>query len=162
MRTVTLAAMLLLLGAGARAQGVGQTIDVHGWKVHLSANADGSHTCAAMWQFEDKSAVGFAADTDQHTFLIVSEPDAGLTKDQQYEAKFHVDGGKSKTVTGIATSAVMLVMPVSDPDDDFAALGAGKAVTVDFDGGSYEEPLQGSHDAIRALARCIAGAPAKP
>lgn len=159
MRIALLAAILLLVAGAAQAQAVGETIDVKGWKVHLEGNDDGTYTCAAMWQFDDKSAVGFAADSGQHTFLIVSEPDAGLTKDREYPAKFHVDHGKPKAVTGIATSAVMLVLPIANPDVDFAAMGAGKAVTVEFGGETYEEPLQGSHEAIRALARCIAAAP---
>ncbi len=159
MRVAPLAAVLLLAAGAAQAQAVGETIDVKRWKVHLAGNDDGSYTCAAMWRFDDDSAVGFAADSGQHTFPVVSEPEAGLTKDKEYPARFHVDHGKPKTVTGIATSSVMLVLPIANPDVDFAAMGAGKAVTVEFRGATYEEPLQGSHEAIRALGRCIAGAP---
>ena len=160
MRTAPLAAAVLLAASGAaRAQDVGDTIDVKGWKVHLERNDDGTYTCAAMWRFENESAVGFAADSAKNTFLVLSEPQAGLVKDRQYPAKFHVDGGKTKTVTGTATSTVMLVMPIADPDTDFAALGAGNAVAIEFGGETHEKPLRGSHDAIRALARCIAGAP---
>ena len=150
MRTASLAAALLLLAGAARAQAVGETIDLKGWKIHLSRNDDETYTCAAMWPFTNKSSIGFAADSAQHTFLIIDEPAADLTKDKEYSAKFHVDRGKSKAVTGIATSTSMLVMPISDPDTDYAALGAGKAVTVEFGGKFYEKPLQGSHEAIRA------------
>jgi hypothetical protein len=158
---ILIAAALLCSGmAGpAAAQAVGETIDVQGWKIHLDKNDDGTHTCAAMWQYDDKSAVGFAADTGNHTFLIVSEPDADLKKNQKVQVKYHVDETKTKTVMGIATSSVMLVIPISDPDTDFAAFGSAKTLYADFGGDNYEEPLEGSRGAIRALGRCIANAP---
>ena len=160
MRLAVLAAVsVITLSAPARAQAIGETIDVQGWKLHLDKNADGSATCAAMWKYDDDSAVGFAADTNKNTFLIISEPEAELVKDRKYEVKYSVDGSKSKRTMAVATSTVMLIVPITDPDADFGAMGRGKALTVEFGGESYEEPLEKSRGAIQALGRCIAGAP---
>jgi hypothetical protein len=162
MRHVTPVSMLLVALAWmpAYGQAVGETIDVQGWKVHLDKNDDGTHTCAAMWKYEDKSAVGFAADTGNRTFLIISEPDAGLSKGEKYQVKYHVDKAKQKTVMGIATSSAMLVVPIEDPDTDFTLFGKAETLYASFGGDDYEEPLDSPHDAIRALGRCIANAPA--
>ena len=106
MRSVLLAALALsapFLATAVHAQDVGETIDVKGWKIHLSDNDDGTYTCAAMWQFDDKSAVGFAADSGQRTFLIVSQPNAGLVVDKSYQATFHVDRAKPKTIAASRT-----------------------------------------------------------
>ena len=149
----------LMTATPAPAQSVGETIDVQGWKVHLEKNADGSATCAAMWTFDDESAVGFAADTNKNTFLIVSEPEAELVKNRKYEVNYGVDGGKTRRVMAVATSKVMLVVPIGDPDADFAAFGRAKAINVEFGGESYDEPLQKARGAIQALGRCVAGAP---
>ena len=142
------------------AQTVGQTIEVKGWHVRLDKSPDGSFTCAAMWAFEDKSSVGFAADTSGNTFLIVSEPDAGLVKNKQYVVSYHADSAPPKAATGIATSPQMLVITISDPDADFAVFGKSGQITVDVDGDSYDEPLEAARPAIQALGKCIAGAPA--
>jgi phosphopantothenoylcysteine synthetase/decarboxylase len=163
--TIATAAVLALaalapVSGPASAQAVGETIDVQGWKLHLDRNDDGTHTCAAMWRYEDKSAVGFAADTGNHTFLVISEPDAELKKNQKYQVKYKVDKSKQKTAMGIATSSTMLVVPIEDPDTDFAAFGNAETLYASFGGDDYEEPLESTKDAIRALGRCIANAPA--
>lgn len=162
MRHVLAAAAIftILVSGPAMAQAVGETIDVQGWKVHLDKNDDGSQTCAAMWKYDDNSSVGFAADSNNNTFLIVSEPDAGLKKNQKYQVKYKADKLKQKTAMGIATSGTMLVIPISDPDADFAAFGTAETLYASFGGDDYEEPLESAHDAIRALGRCIANAPA--
>ena len=152
----------MLFGSPAWAQAPGETVDVAGWKIHNDKNADGSQTCVAMWKFDDESMVGFGADTNKLTYLIVSEPEAELTKDQQIQVKYKVDGGKQRVATGIATSKVMVVIPISSPDTEFAAFGAGTNLVVDFGGDSYEEPLGGSKNAIKALGQCIGGAMANP
>ena len=164
MRLALLSSLLaaLFLSAPVNAQAPGQTIDVSGWKVHNDKNDDGSQTCVAMWKFDDESMVGFGADTNKLTYLIVSEPEAELTKDQQIVVKYKVDGGKPKTVKGTATSNVMIVIPISNPDQDFATFGAGEKLAVEFGGESYEEPLAGSKTAIKALGRCIGEAVANP
>jgi hypothetical protein len=113
-----------------------------------------------MWRYEDKSAVGFAADTGNHTFLVISEPDAALNKGEKYQVKYKVDKSKPKTALGIATSTVMLVVPIDDPDTDFAAFGNAETLYASFGGDDYEEPLESTKDAIKALGRCIANAPA--
>ena len=159
MRLVILALAIIALPSVGHAQAVGETIDVQGWKVHLDKNADGSATCVAMWTFDDESAVGFAADTNKNTFLIVSEPEAELVKNRKYEVKYSVDGGKTKRVMAVATSKVMLVVPISDPDADFGAFGRAKAINVEFGGDTYEEPLEKARGAIQALGRCVVGAP---
>ena len=155
----TLSITIALSAGHAGAQAVGETIDVQGWKVHLDKNDDGSHTCAAMYRFDDKSAVGFAADTENRTFLIISEPESALKKNQKYEVTYKVDKRREKTAMGIATSGVMLVIPITDPDTDFGTFGAGGTLYATFGGEDYEEPLDGAKAAIRALGRCIAGAP---
>jgi hypothetical protein len=160
-RHAALSALLVTLAcAPASAQAVGETIDVQGWKVHLDKNDDGSLTCAAMWKYDDKSAVGFAADSGNRTFLIISEPDAELKKNQKYQVKYNVDKSKQKTAMGVATSNTMLVVPIEDPDTDFAAFGKAETLYASFGGDDYEEPLDSPHDAIQALGRCIANAPA--
>lgn len=151
--------VFLVTATSAIAQSVDETIDVQGWKVHLETNADGSATCAAMWTFDDDSAVGFAADTNKNTFLIVSEPEVELVKNRKYEVKYGIDGGKTKRVMAVATSKVMLVVPISDPDAEFAAFGRAQAINVEFGGEAYEEPLQKARGAIQALGRCVVGAP---
>jgi hypothetical protein len=71
-----------------------------------------------------------------------------------------VDKSKQKTAMGVATSNTMLVVPIEDPDTDFAAFGKAETLYASFGGDDYEEPLDSPHDAIQALGRCIANAPA--
>lgn len=163
MRLVTLAAAALLGGAlslaqPAFAQAPGETIDVGGWKIHNQKNDNDSQTCVAMWKYDDDSSVGFGADTNNLTYLIVSEPAVSLIKDRQYEVKYHAGSGRTKTGMAIATSKVMLVLPIPDPDVDFKAFAAAKNIVVEFSGNSYEEPMGGSQAAIKALAQCVASA----
>jgi len=165
MRLALLACLLagpMFLAGAAQAQAPGETIDVGGWKVHNDRNGDGSQTCVVMWKFDDDSTVGFGADTNKLTYLIVSEPEAELTKDQQIQVKYKVDGGKQKIAKGVATSKVMVVIPIATPDLDFAAFGAGTNLIVEFGGETYEEPLGGSKAAIMALGQCIGEAVANP
>ena len=160
MRAIAFATLLALtvvpvVAQPAFAQGPGETINVAGWRIHNQKDADGSQTCAAVWTYDDKSFVGFTVNTDNQTFLVISEPEAELTKNESVQFKYRVDKGPAKTVNAIATSPKMVVAPISDPDVDFAAFRKGKTLFVEFGGDTYEDSLDHANEAIKGLGACI-------
>ncbi len=160
MRPFATAAILAALTAPAMAQSPGQTIDVGGWKVSNHKNAAGLQTCATVLVFEDKSMVGFSADTEGTTMFLFSEPDAKLTEGKQYPITYRVDRDAPVSGTGIATSAEMLIVPEPNPDVMFKKFIAGSSLFVTVSGKTFEEPLDGSGAAITALGSCVKAAAA--
>ena len=153
-----LLAACLVLPAVAWAQAPGQTISVGDWKVSNSKNKEGVQTCATFVEFDDKSIVGFSAGTDGTTTFLVSEPDAALKENGQYPVSYQVDKNKAWLGTGIAVDAHMIVVPVPNPDEVFQQFMAGNTLSVTAAGKSFDEPLDGSSNAITALASCIRAA----
>ena len=158
MRIGILVAGLMVASLPALAQAPGQTIDVGGWKVSNSKNSDGSQTCVAINVFDDKSIVGFSADTNNATMFLFSEPGAKLKESTQYPVSYKVDKDAPVMGIGIATSAEMLVVPEANPDVMFNKFMAGSSLFVTVGSKTYEEPLDGSSDAIKALASCVKAA----
>lgn len=160
--TMIAAALLATLAVSAappaHAQAPGQTIEVGGWKISNSKNAAGLQTCVSIYIFDDKSIVGFSADTEGTTTFLFSEPDAKLTEGKQYPVSYKVDKDAPTVGTGVATSAEMLVVPEPNPDVMFSKFIAGNALFVTVAGKTFEEPLDGSGDAIKALASCVKAA----
>lgn len=162
MRRLALAAVLAAAFATPSfAQKVGETIDVGGWKLSSSTNKDGSTGCSATFVYDDKSLIGFSIDNDNFTAFLVSEPTAKMTAGQKYQVKFRIDSGKTVTGMGIATDATMVVVPVPDTDVNavFKAFMAGNSLFITMGGTEFEEPLQGSNDALLAMANCARGMP---
>lgn len=166
MRRIAAAAILTVLALPAAlattrpalAQAPGQTIDVGGWKISNSKNAAGLQTCVSIYVFDDKSIVGFSADTEGTTTFLFSEPDAKLTQGKQYPVSYKVDKDAAVSGTGVATSGEMLVVPEPNPDVMFNKFIGGNSLFVTVAGKTFEEPLDGSGDAIKALASCVKAA----
>ena len=159
MRHLIAAALLTTVAAAAaHAQAPGQTISVGDWKVSNSKNKEGVQTCATFIEFEDKSIVGFSAGSDDATTFLVSEPEAALKENGQYPVSYQVDKNKAWQGTGIAVDAHMIVVPVPNPDEVFQQFMAGNTLTVTAAGKSFDEPLDGSSNAITALAGCVVAA----
>ena len=157
MRLATLATLALTtLAFPAFAQKVGETINVGGWKVFSSKNTDGSTMCAATFTYDDKSVIGFTIDNDYDAFFLVSEPTAKMAANEKYQVTYRIDRGKSITGMGIATSAEMLVVPIANDDITplFTAFMKGNSLFITMGKEQFEEPLEGSNDAIGALSDC--------
>ena len=139
----------------------GETLDVGGWKIFSSKNNDGSTMCAATFTYDDKSVIGFTTDNDKDTFFLVSEPTAKMTAGDKYQVKFRVDKGKTITGMGIASTAEMMVVPVASADVGpvFTSFMKGNSLFITMGKEEFEEPLEGSNDAIVALAKCENGLP---
>lgn len=151
------------LATPASAQAIGQTIDVGGWKISATKNADGSSMCNATLVYDDKSIIGFAANNDKQVFFLVSEPTANLTKNEETQVKFHIDDAAPITGTGIATSSTMLVVPVPSErvSSVFKAMMGGDTLFISLGADEFEEPLKGSSNAIQALAKCEGNLPTR-
>ena len=162
MRHVWFGAMALLLSAfasAAFAQGANETIDVGGWKISDSHKGSVFQGCTAINTFDDGSMVGLAATKDV-TLMLVAEPKSGLTTDQRYQVKYSFDNGAKATVQGYAKDADKMFIPI--PDADVKPFMAASKLNVSYGGTDYEEPLDGSKDAVGAMAKCMdAGAAEK-
>ena len=147
---------LCALALPASAQKVGQTIDVGGWKISSSTNADGSTGCSATFVYDDKSVIAFALDNDDTHMFIVSEPTAKMTAGSQTQLTYRIDDGKTIGGMGIAADATTLAVPI--PSDSvgevYAAFKAGNSLFIKLGKEEFEEPLDGSSNAIAALAAC--------
>ncbi len=150
--TYPIAVLGCLVAGAASAQAPNETIDVGGWKVsdsHAGAEFKG---CTAINKFDDGSLLGLAATKDV-TLILVSEPKSGLTADQHYQVKYSFDSGPSATVQGVAHDAEAMFFPV--PDADVAPFMTASKLNVSYGGTDYEEPLDGSKDAVTAMAKCM-------
>ena len=147
----------------ALAQKVGQTIDVGGWKISSSVNADGSTGCSATYVYDDKSVIAFALDNDDVHMFIVSEPTAKMTKGEQVTITYRIDSGFKTTGMGIAADATTLAVPI--PENELAkiykAFQRGNSLFISLGKEEFEEPLAGSNDAINALGACQDNLPAR-
>ncbi len=152
-RAVVLAS---LFAAPAWAQKVGQTIDVGGWKISSQTNKDGSTGCAATFVYDDKSMISFALDNDHVHMFIVSEPSAKMKEGSQTSLKYRIDKGPSFSGTGIAASSTLLAVPIADGQMDkvYDAFMRGNTLYISLGDMDFEEPLEGSSDAISALSAC--------
>lgn len=155
--------MAALAGSPALAQKIGQTIDVGGWKVSSQVNKDGSTGCSATFVYEDKSTITFALDNDHVHMFIVSEPSAKMTAGSQTTLRYRIDNGKGLSGLGIAASSTMLAVPIPDADIDtvYAAFMRGNRLYISLGNDEFEEPLEGSNDAIGALSECQDKLPAR-
>lgn len=164
MRHLTFAALALsTLVSPALAQKVGETVDVGGWKISSANNPDGSTGCTATFVYDDKSIIGFSVDNDDTHMFIVSEPTAKMTKGQQSQLTFRVDAGKSLSGLGVAVDATTLavLIPPNDIAVTYKALQAGNSLFITMGKQEFEEPLDGSNNAINALGACQSGLPAR-
>lgn len=137
------------------AQKLDETIDVGGWKVSMSANKDGSTGCTAMYQYDDKSIIGFTTDNDDTNMFLVAEPTAKMTEGKQFNMTYRIDNSKPFAGLGVAASTTMLVSPmIGDVQAIYKAFMAGNSLFVTLGGEEFEEPLEGSKAAITALNDC--------
>ncbi len=148
-----LVAALMLGTAGiASAQAPNETIDVGGWKI-TDAHENGEFQgCTAINTFNDGSVIGLAATKDV-TLIIISEPKSGLISGRKYPVSYKFDDAAPTTVQGQAKGSDSMVIPV--PDADVATFMAASKLTVSYGGIDYEERLDGSKDAITAMATCM-------
>ena len=145
----------------ASAQKLGESIDVGGWKVSMSTNKDGSTACLALFQYDDKSIIGFSSDNDDTHMFLVSEPTAKMTEGKQFNMTYRIDSGKPIPGLGVAASSTMLVSPIiGDVGTIYKAFMAGNNLYVTLGGEEFEEPLVGSSNAIDALGECFRSLPA--
>ena len=144
------------LALPAAAQKVGQSIDVGGWKIASDANPDGSVGCTATFVYDDKSVIAFALDNDDTHMFIVSEPTAKMAQGAQTQLTFRIDNGKAISGFGIAANPTTLAVPIPDDalDSVYAAFKAGNSLFIKLGSEEFEEPLDGSSNAITALAKC--------
>ena len=156
MRYVGLALAFCAFALPASAQKVGQTIEVGGWKISSDTNADGSTGCTATFVYDDKSVIAFALDNDNTHMFIVSEPTAKMTAGSQTQLTYRIDDGKTIGGMGIAANATTLAVPIPPDslDDIYAAFKAGNSLFIKLGKEEFEEPLDGSSNAITALAAC--------
>lgn len=163
MRPLILAALVATLATPALAQKVGQTIDVGGWKIGSDVNKDGSTGCTATFVYDDKSVIAFSLDNDDVHMFIVSEPTAKMTAGSQTKLTYRIDKGKNFAGVGIAASATLLAVPMTEEDlgPVYDAFQRGNSLFIKLGDQEFEEPLDGSSDAITALAACQDGLPAR-
>jgi hypothetical protein len=164
MRHFICAAVLAsLVSTSALAQKVGQTIDVGGWKISSELNKDGSTGCAATFVYEDKSIIAFTLDNDHVHMFIVSEPTAKMKEGSQTSLRYRIDNGKSFSGVGIAASSTLLAVPMADADLDkiYDAFMRGNTLYISLGDLDFEEPLEGSSNAISALSDCQAKLPVR-
>ena len=156
MRYIGLALALCAFALPATAQKVGQSLDVGGWKIASDLNADGSTGCTATFVYDDKSVIAFALDNDNTHMFIVSEPTAKMTAGQQTQLTYRIDDGKNITGLGIAANTTTLAVPIPPDalDGVYAAFKAGNSLFIKLGREEFEEPLDGSSNAITALAKC--------
>ncbi len=162
MRPLMILALLATATASpAFAQKLGETIDVGSWKVAMSANKDGSTGCTASITYDDKSAIAFGVDNDDTHMFIVSEPTAKMAAGSQTNLSYKIDTGKPFTGVGVAASATLLAVPIQEADLDavYAAFQKGDSLFISLGDQDFEEPLEGSSNAISALADCQAKLP---
>ena len=152
-----------LCSTPALAQKVGQTIDVGGWKITSQANKDGSTGCAASYVYDDKSMIAFSLDNDHVHMFIVSEPSAKMKEGSQTALRYRIDKGASFSGVGIAASSTLLAVPISDADMDkvYDAFMRGNTLYISLGDLDFEEPLEGSNNAIGALTECQEKLPAR-
>lgn len=151
------------LATPALAQKVGQTIDVGGWKLESSVNKDGSTGCSATFVYDDKSVIAFAVDNDDTHMFIVVEPTAKMVEGQQTQLTYRIDKGKNIVGMGIAANPVTLAVPIPSGDVDaiYRAFKVGNSLFIKLGKEEFEEPLDGSSDAIDALGKCQSNLPAR-
>jgi hypothetical protein len=152
-----------LCSTPALAQKVGQTIDVGGWKITSQANKDGSTGCAATYVYDDKSIISFSLDNDNVHMFIVSEPTAKMKEGSQTSLRYRIDNGRSFSGVGIAASSTLLAVPMADADMDriYDEFMRGNTLFISLGNDDFEEPLEGSSNAITALSGCQERLPAR-
>lgn len=152
-----------LISTPALAQKVGQTIDVGGWKISSQVNKDGSTGCAATFVWDDKSMISFALDNDNVHMFIVSEPTAKMQEGAQASLRYHIDDGQTFSGVGIAASSTLLAVPMVEADIDkiYVAFQRGNLLYISLGNKDFEEPLEGSSNAIEALGVCQDKLPAR-
>ena len=154
-RLALVAAALVALALPTKAQKLGETIDVGGWKVSMEKNKDGSTRCTALFVYDDKSIIGFSVDNDDTHMFLVSEPSASMKEGQQSPITYRVDQLGTFSGVGIAASPTMLVVPItSDYSKVYGALMAGNSLFIKLGKEEFEEPLDGSSKAISTLSTC--------
>ena len=164
MRSFAIACLAAVIGSTpALAQKVGQTLDVGGWKLASDLNKDGSTGCSATFVYPDKSIIAFTLDNDDVHMFIVSEPSAKMTAGSQARLSYRIDNGRSFNGVGIAASATMLAVPIAEADLDpiYGAFQRGNSLFIRLGDQEFEEPLDGSSNAISALSTCQDGLPSR-
>ena len=164
MNRLLIATLLAAVTASpAFAQKLGQTIDVGGWKIEMGANKDGSTGCTASFTYDDKSIIAFSVDNDDVHMFIVSEPTAKMVAGSQTKISYKIDKGKPFTGTGIAASPTLLAVPMeaADLDPIYTAFQKGDSLFISLGDIDFEEPLEGSSNAISALGDCQKTLPAR-
>lgn len=155
----TLAAVSALvlgsLATPAAAQSPGKPIDVGGWTIAMINNKDGSTNCAATFTYDDKSLIGFSLDNADNHMFVVSEPTATMKEGSQVKMTYQIDKNKPFSGTGVAYSPTVLIVPMEgDMDPIYKQFMNGNTLYISLGSKDFEEPLDGSANAISALSSC--------
>ena len=144
-----------VLAPSAMAQKPGGTIEVGGWSIDDSREANGSFaSCSAHFTWDDKSTIGFVR-SKADTAVIMYEPTAKLVKDKIYPVSLQIDDNKAVLGMASALSAQTVIVMIPQPEPMLAQLAAGNTLYLEVDGVDHNNPLQGSANALKALQACL-------
>lgn len=100
--------------------------------------------------------------TGTHIFLV-SEPTAKMNPGQQMQVTYRIDKTATFTGTGVAISDAMLAVGIEGSQDAiYAAFKSGSSLYVKMGMEEFEEPLDGSMNALNALGECQGTLPPRP
>ena len=154
MRSVLMAAALVLLCGSARAE----SVDVRGWKVERSGDKASGETCTLL-SVSDDSKGGFilGVNSGNLAFIGLVDTDLKLKTGDNYQATYHIDANEPAKLMGQAASETTYMLPLGDwksVQRFFDAASAGNSISIDVGGDSYEYSLTGSKDAIATFDQC--------
>ena len=157
---LVIAGLLTLASAPAMAQAAGQTIKVAGWEIRRDSSAT-AQSCTAAATASDNVSLVFGANTQDKTFIMLIDPQLKLKIGQSYGFEYHVDTGKVYKTTAdavAATGMLQIVGSFTDAGPLFTSVENGDTMHFATNGETYDFSLDGSKEALAALAACVKAA----
>lgn len=128
-----------------------------GWQVRMSRDEKGNFGyCVMSAEFNNDLSLAIALSPKQEINIGIGVPNAGFTKDEKHQMNVAIDNLYSKTgAVAIAANPELLLIPMHQDKELYAALRAGNAITLTGKEDATKFALKNMDKALAGLQTCV-------
>lgn len=127
-----------------------------GWQVRMSRDEKGVFGyCVMSANFSNDLSLAIALSPKQEINIGIGVPNAGFAKDEKHPMNVSIDKAYSKDGVAIAANPELLLIPMRQDKELYAALRTGKAITLAGKEDATKFALKNTGKALEGLQTCV-------
>ncbi len=127
-----------------------------GWQVGMIKDEKGNFGyCLMRAEFNNDLSLAFALSPKQEINIGIGVPKAGFGKDEKHPMNVSIDKAYSKDVVAIAANPELLLLPMHQDKELYAALRSGKSISLTGKEDATKFALKHTSDALKRLQTCV-------